>query len=208
MRDVTSTVYTFDELSNEAKERARDWWRTGYDDFDHEYIYDDAATVANIFGFDICQTRKTLMNGSSRYKPTIYWSGFYGQGDGACFEGTYAYKKGAVAAIKKYAPKDDDLHSIAVALQEMQAPFFYKLTGRVKQRGHYNHERSMECSLDYPDNYSRALPEDDFADICADFAHWIYKRLEEEHEYQMSDECIDDALVANEYEFTEEGALA
>ena len=41
-----------------------------------------------------------------------------------------------------------------------------------------------------------------------DFAQWIYDGLEAEYEYRQSDEVIDEAMIANEYEFTEDGELA
>ncbi len=41
-----------------------------------------------------------------------------------------------------------------------------------------------------------------------DFADWIYSQLEKEYEYQMSNECVDENIRANEYEFTEEGMRA
>jgi hypothetical protein len=210
MKTETITLYTFNELSDGAKENARQRWRDGFecDDSFYEFIYEDAATVADIMGFDICQTRKTLMNGSHRYDPTIYWSGFSSQGDGACFEGSYSYKKGCVDAIKKYAPNDTELHNIVQSLVQMQKPWFYKLTGSVKHRGHYYHELSMDCSLDHTDDIYAQLPEDEFKEICADFARWIYRQLEREYEWQMSDEYVDEAIIINEYEFTEKGEIA
>jgi hypothetical protein len=211
MRTIETAVYKFNELSDAAKEKAREWYRGHGEYVCYDFIYEDAAEVAKILGFDICQTRKQLMNGEHRYDPTIYWSGFWSQGDGACFEGSYAWNKGCVEAIKKYAPKDTALHNIAYSLWQMQRPWFYKLTGSVKHSGHYYHERSMECSLDHSEytyGYNSPLPEDEFTDICADFAHWIYKQLEREYEWQMSDENVDESIVANEYEFTENGEIA
>jgi hypothetical protein len=210
MREVTSIVYKFEELSDEAKKRAREWYTSDYDHVFYDFVYDDAAAVAKILGFDICQTRKQLMNGEHRYAPTIFWSGFWSQGDGACFEGSYSWNKGCVEAIKKYAPNDTELHNIAYSLWQMQRPWFYKLTGSVKHRGHYYHERSMDCQLDHSEysyGYNSPLPEDEFKEICADFARWIYKQLENEYEYQTSDEVVDDAMNANEYEFDEDGNI-
>jgi hypothetical protein len=34
MRNVTTTVYTFDELSDNAKEKAREWWRSNGLDYE------------------------------------------------------------------------------------------------------------------------------------------------------------------------------
>jgi ATP-dependent protease HslVU (ClpYQ) peptidase subunit len=57
-----TTVYQFDELSDKAKERARDWYREGTCDdtywrrLECESVIDDAATVAGFLGLDINQT--------------------------------------------------------------------------------------------------------------------------------------------------------
>ena len=91
MKTVEVKAYYFDELSDSAKERARVWWRnasTG-DNFFAECVIDDAATIAALMGLDINTTRKNLVGGGTRYAPTVYWSGFWSQGDGACCEGTW-----------------------------------------------------------------------------------------------------------------------
>ena len=211
MRTIEINVYKFSELSDAAKERARKWYRGNGEWLNYDFIYDDVAAVADILGFDILQTRKQRTNGDIFYAPTVYWSGSWSQGDGACFEGTYRYKKGCTKAIKAYAPKDETLHDIAAQLTEMQRKWFYQLSGNVKHRGHYYHEHSMECTLDHPSNsgYGETpLPEDEFKEICADFARWIYRQLEKEYEWQISDDAVDESIEANDYEFTEEGGIA
>jgi hypothetical protein len=35
----------------------------------------------------------------------------------------------------------------------------------------------------------------------------LYRALEQEHDYQNSDECISDLLEASEWEFTSEGKM-
>lgn len=43
---TTRTIYTYNELSETAKARARDWFRNDTDQ-DYRDIYDDANTLAN-----------------------------------------------------------------------------------------------------------------------------------------------------------------
>jgi hypothetical protein len=38
-----------------------------------------------------------------------------------------------------------------------------------------------------------------------DLARWLYRQLEQEYEYQTSDETVDEAIAANGYTFTEAG---
>lgn len=205
------TVYKFEELSDSAKERARDWWRScESQEFDTEFMYDDFKAIADILGIEFNQRAVPLMNGSKRYEPTIWWSGFSSQGDGACFEGRYRYAKGAPKAIAEYAPKDSRLLEIAQGLQAIQSRHFYRLESIVKHRGHYYHEYCTEIDVfDREDNY-RDIGDaaESIAELMRDFMRWIYRQLEAEHEYRMSDENVDESIIANEYEFTEEGAIA
>jgi hypothetical protein len=38
-----------------------------------------------------------------------------------------------------------------------------------------------------------------------DLARWLYRQLEQVYEFQTSDAVVDEAVVANEYTFTETG---
>ena len=47
-------LYQFDELDEKAKDRARDWLRElKAQDFDHEYLYEDAERVCTILGITL-----------------------------------------------------------------------------------------------------------------------------------------------------------
>jgi hypothetical protein len=60
MKSKTINLYTFDELSDEAKERARNWYRE--DNLDYEwwdYLYEDAERIGlKITGFDLGNSKK------------------------------------------------------------------------------------------------------------------------------------------------------
>ena len=47
--------------------------------------------------------------------------------------------------------------------------------------------------------------EEDIRDLLRSFADWIYKQLETEYNYLMSNEQIDESLEINGYEFNAEG---
>ncbi len=202
------TIYTFDELSDDAKERARDWWRElEAQDFESDYIFEDAERVAKILGIDIEQNPVKLYGGGTSYKPTIYYSGFCSQGDGACFVGHYSYAKDSRKAIREYAPQDETLHRIADDLFDVQRKNFYRIEARAKHRGHYYHTGCMSIDV-YNEHAPDANAQDAIAQSLRDFADWIYKTLEAEYNYRMSDESVDESIKCNEYEFTEDGARA
>lgn len=208
MRTQTTTIYKFDELSDEAKQTAinnnRSW---SVQDFEWWYSsYESFAEAAELFGLDIRQTRKSLVGGGHRYDPTIFFSGFFSQGDGACFEGHYTYKKGALKATKQAFPTDSELLRIVRDLQTLQQRNFYQLTAATKHRGHYNHSGCMDITVDRADGKAfSGGDEESLKQLFRDFADWIYSHLEKEYDYLTSDESVAESLHANEVEFTEDG---
>lgn len=211
MRTIETTVYTFDELSDSAKEKARKWFRTDLE-FYTDHVIEDAADIAAMFGLDVRQKCKQRADKTYHWVPSIYWSGFWNQGDGASFDGGYVYKAGALKAVKAHAPEDGALHQIVKRLQKVQQRYFYGLSARVKQGGRYYHEMSMDIDVSFNgprgmlnDNYGSADDKEEVIDCLRDFARWIYRQLEAEYEYQNSDEAVDESIIANGYEFDEDG---
>lgn len=198
---VTRNIYKFDELTDRAKENAREWWRQcENEDSDVSCVYEDAERVANILGITLDQRH----NG-----PTIYYSGFCSQGDGACFEGSYRYAKGASKAIREYARLDTELHAIADALQKIQAENFYQLTATMEHSGQYYHSGCMSVNVERDDEKGMTDDaEDRIKDQLRLFAGWIYNQLEKDYDYRMSAENVDESIRINEYEFTENGGIA
>lgn len=212
MHTITTTVYTFDELDERAKERARDWWRSSSfsDSNDWDHVYADAERIGSLMGIEISQRTFKTVGGGSGSEPCIFFSGFSSQGDGACFEGCYRYKKGGVKAVMSEAPTDKELARIVKALQDVQRRHFYALTASCKHRGYYQHSGCMHVEVEDDRYRYRDIgdAEDDIAQLMRDFADWIYKQLENEYEYQNSTEVVDEMLKANQYTFTEEGKPA
>jgi len=204
MRTVEKTLYKYEELSDRAKQKARECYLEGGLDYSWwEDSYEDFARVAEILGITLSQRSVPLMSGKCRYEPEIYFSGFYHQGSGSSFFGTYGYAKGAVAKIKKYAPQDEELHRIAQGLQDVQRRHFYRLTADITSvRDHYIRVEVVDSENPYRDIGDA---EDDVRELMNDFNDWMFKRLQDEYEYLTSDEAVEESIIANEYEFDEEG---
>ena len=66
MRTIEQTVYEFSELSDRAKETAREWWRRDQD-FDLEHTIDDAATVARYPQEDCPHDEREDPSGTRRF---------------------------------------------------------------------------------------------------------------------------------------------
>ena len=208
-RIIETTVYTIDELSDEAKESARCWYRqAGIHDEWYDFVYEDFETVCKILGVTLATTPVRLYGGGTRDKPQIYWSGFASQGDGASFAGRYSYARGAARAIRAHAPQDSDLHRIADELQAIQRRNFHQLHASIGQSGRYCHEYSMtiEVERDYPTSQPMTDGAEDMViEALRDLARWLYRQLRCEYEHQTSDEVVDEALDVNAYTFTAEG---
>jgi hypothetical protein len=194
MREITTVtkLYTFSELNEKAQQRAIERYRENYDfTSDAESVTEDAIEISKILGISIDR---------------IYYSGFWSQGDGACFDGVYRYKKQAVEAIKQYAPQDTELHQIALDLQKIQSKYFYSLKAICKQHGRYCHSDSMCINVDTSRDFSDVSgAEDDMEQALRAFADWIYRSLEQAYDDGTSEGQIEEFFDSNETEFTEDG---
>lgn len=200
MREETKVIniFKYKELSAEAKEHALNKHAQflSEDSFWHETVIDDAKEIATLFGLEVGE---------------IYWRGFHNQGDGACIVGTYAYKIGALKAVRQHTPLDTELHEIVRRLQTVQSLQFYQLSASIEHAGHYYHENSNQIDVTHNKNsYPYDFNEDhaeELREALREYMGWVYLRLEAEWEYQTSEEAVIEAIEANDYEFTENGDI-
>lgn len=206
---IETAVYQIDELSDAAKEKARGWYReTGFDYDWYDFVYEDFERVCDILGINLDTVAVRLFGGGTRRKPCIWFSGFWSQGDGACFEGAYGYAKGASGKIRGYAPMDAELHRIADALGSIQRRNFYQLGARIAHRGRYYHEYSMDIAVERDSPVAQEMTadaEDNVREALHDLARWLYGRLDDEYEQLTTDEAVDEVIRLNEYSFTAAG---
>jgi hypothetical protein len=192
---VERELFTIQELSESSKETALQTmaqWVTE-DSFWSECVIDDAKEIGALMGIEI---------------DNIYFSGFWSQGDGACFTGQYYYKKGGNKAVKAHAPKDTELHEIAETLQELNRKYFYQLSATVRHQGYYSHEFCTDISTDAGDRWPTDNDNEVLVGTLRDFMRWIYKRLEAEYEYCTSEEVLIENAEVNAYEFDADGNIA
>jgi hypothetical protein len=201
MRVKKINVYKFNELSDTAKEKARDWWRTSSADDNYwaENVKEDARQCFALIGIEI---------------EKIYWSGFSSQGDGAQFVGSWRASDVKPGQLKDHAPKDEWLHRIAETFEEIavQCP---KASFYVKSSGHYSHEYCTEFEVELGVDEEggarhiirgrKFITEDQVIEAARECMRWIYRQLEKEYEWQNADEQVDETILENEYDFTEEG---
>jgi hypothetical protein len=219
MRIIETKAYQYAELSDKAKEKARDWYRNASagDSYWSESVIEDAATVAGFLGVTLRTHDVPLHGGGTRRDPCIFFSGFWSQGDGACFEGSWSAKDVNLAALKGYAPTDKTLTQICTALADIAAEY-PDASATIKHSGHYYHSGCMDVEAysgiyaDDDDNETpsaqdrdNAFPDNEVRGELRRFADWIYRQLQAGYEYQNSDEQVAETIIVNEYEFTENG---
>ena len=153
----------------------------------------------------------------------VYFSGFWSQGDGACFEGTWRASDVEVDKLKEYAPQDKELHRIVDGLAEI-AKEYPDGSFTVKHSGHYSHSGCTAFDIELPceafDEAEYGSPEhkrldekissdeETLRELTREFMDWIYKQLEKEWGYQNSNEQVEESIRCNAYEFLKDGTQA
>jgi hypothetical protein len=219
MRIEETTLYLFDELSDEAQERAIEDARNReintFDSFWYEDVigYWFVEEVAAKKGFDVTTNPVKLMNGSYRHEPNVHFSGFWNQGDGASFEANVDVEKFILA--HKWGNKFRRVLNLARGAHDGSV---CASIGRTNPLNYY-YARTMSVEVEWDanveygeDDWERINAQvEDFRDcledVARDLAGELYNTLEREYEYLNSDEAIADTLRANEYEFTVDGEI-
>ena len=211
------TEFTFEQLDDGAKERAREAERNDcYGDNWWECTYEDVVHMGALMGIEIGSRTVQGLRGKQHDEIDISFSGFCSQGDGACFKGWYRYKPDAVASVRSETT-DEELLRIATALTVVQVAC--KLTygsfvkAYVTTDGLYFHSGTMNLDVEFEDEnavepifgYCYDDINKDLRPLIRDFADWIYHQLEAESDYLSSDEVIDERL-SDGVLFTEDGS--
>lgn len=198
MRTLTKeiTLYTFAELSDAAKDRARDWFRQGID-FDPEYVLDDAATVGAMLGITIDRPR------GRRSGYAVDWDT---NPIGAAFVGSWRASDLKPGAAVRHAPQDADIARIAADLERIAAAFPEAYADCGTGRGCFQRVGAWTGGDEYSDPDADAAA-GSIVEALQSFAHWIGCDVARDYEWTYSDESVDESIEANEYEFTADGEV-
>lgn len=208
--ESTYLLYQFDELSDKAKAKAREWFREGFgqDTYWAESVIEDAERMGTFMGITFDSRSYQTIGGKTRQEPDVSWSLGYCQNDFAAFDGSYEYARHAAKKISKESGGTEKrLIEIANRLQALQKPLRYSLTARVKYHHYYG---QILDAIDATTSQGYILgisveQEKELKECFRDFSNWIYRSLRTEYEYQTADEQVDDGIRANEYTFLADG---
>jgi hypothetical protein len=204
MRAVVTEVFKFDELSEQSKEVARQWWK--------DLMSEDFRTEADMITETMTESARAKgieFNG----KNTISWDLSYSQGD-------------YVALNKAELSKEKLIKVCTNALNDDEKEMFKFLTDSnilyVTHSIDHHHYYGQQIELDlevgcYNENEIAETIIDNFIyevtekiekaiksyvdHVCGELKSYGYREIE----YLYSDESVDEMLRINEYEFTEEG---
>lgn len=194
MQIIQVEAFRFDELSSDAKQKAIDVvsrYDTCYED-----VYYDVKYIGELMGIHIND---------------IYFSGFWSQGAGVSFDGTYRYKGNAIEAIKQATNNSDPvLVSIVSALHAIQTSCPTILRANCKSSGRYCNSANMQ--IDVYTNFSEntldiSAVKKELTNILRSFADWIYGQLKKAYEYSLSETNIREVCGDNDYYFNKRGEL-
>lgn len=197
MREITIKLYQFNELSDKAKEKARDWYReiTAGDNYFADYIQDEFKSILKSLGYTV---------------GNLYWSGFSSQGDGACFTGSWSAAYYKPTNLLKDFPTEKTLHYVDLELGKI-AKARPDLSFKIEHSGRYVHDMSTSFDFQGPeleDQEKEIADAEYLKELSRDLMKWFYKALETAYCDSQSDETVDANILVNEYEFTIDGKPA
>lgn len=188
--------FTIDELSEDARERAIEQWRNENPEYP-DYEWCDCV---------IDEWTKKL-EGMGFYNIKIYFSGFWSQGDGACFDADVEAKE--LFVHLGHGDQLDAWDAIAKLDLEFEVPEFSFSIETVNTR--YSHHNTRDLYFEIENDMSEDNVDiiSDWAkeaeDLRTDLCHEIYRDLEKEYESLISDESIAEEISARGIMFDEEG---
>ena len=218
-RVIEKTVYKFDELSDRAKEKAREWWRRGMCN-DWEPEFSEFETLAQVLGIEF---KHRQSRGGTHTDPVIHYS-VGDRGEFCSYEGTWTPKVSTLDDFKALGWGDSDGTRDVLAIAEAltRAALFVQLSGPadltalVSCRGRDDDIMDVEFTADLLSEFDdpdegevKRLPveiRDSVTEALKDFAGYMLGYMRDDYEYQYSDECVDQYL--EEYEFDEDGDCA
>lgn len=210
---MTERVFT------DKQERLIEKYRDCNVDFDDWYdcVYEVWEEKLKEKGIELDSKTSRTVGGHTISSPAIYFSGFWSQGDGACFEGGL------------YMDKFIEAHDLA---KDYKAVAFFVASGdsitcSISHNGRYYHSNSVDYNFDCyieteeHDPVRTAINEAMYEqfesewggfqtsvkDICQGYMNEIYSDLEKEYDYLTSDEAVWDAIEANEWDEEDEDEL-
>lgn len=214
----------YKQLSKAAKERARQWFKDSEAEmWGHDRapdLYEDMATCLKFLGITVRQHTEFWKNSRTGKAGSILhydfqWEGFWSQGDGLVFKGEWNAADVDMTGLAEYAPQDATLKRIAIQMTAIMLKY-PSASARIVT---INYGLGLP-GMHLEEAWTGAEPEDGDPGVPLDgdtgtllktqiiaAAHWCYKNLEDNYEYDTSDEAAVEGIEGNEYDFDRDGEV-
>lgn len=191
MRVIETKVYTFDELDERAKEKAREWMREGFDYLWAGEVYETLKAFESVFPV----TARDWQYGPGDYQVTAHYTGDYNAEEltGLRLRTYLLNNYGHILTTAKTIRKGWTGKSRKSKCQKEESSC--PLTGVCFDESALAPIRKF---IKKPDNTT-------FSELLAECLDSLFTDASNDWEYQLTDESIDETILANEYEFTEDG---
>lgn len=198
MKTKTIELYEFDELPEAVKAKVIERNRYINTEHDwHELTLDEWEAKLEEQGFE---------------DPTISYSGFGSQGDGASFTCKSV-------DVDKFLTSQKARGRFKAILKAIKAETVEVNVSLSRADHHYSHEYTITADSEItwyrdeePKNYAQLETEEGelrgmVLDVARTLSRQIYRELEKEYFYLTSDEAIVETIKDNEYTFTTDGRM-
>jgi hypothetical protein len=211
--EITTLAYKFEELSDTAKNKVREWFSQ---DIDLSYVIDDYKEKGEELGFRIDDVQYRVS---------------YSQGDGASWTGTIH-----LPSFAERIPASDPNYAAYMVLIELmrdglvdnkvaigRSSYFYNHSGTmgvegIRQEKFYDQDTTIYDGILQGANVWELFDNvvtDEFLETvqvgilkeAKEFADKIYKALVEAYEWEIGDEHIAECADINEWLFDENGKI-
>ena len=190
-------IYNYEDLLKEENENLKEKILNNFREENHDYYF----LASDILEFYTGELENLGYNNTK-----IYYSGFWSQGDGACF-----------ICDSIDIEKIIDRMNLKVRLN-LKNYLIDNFGALLQHRGLYYHYNSVNLNYssyfrgagEKTENYLNNLVEEitDFIeDERKNYCYKIYNSLKQQYEECQSDEYILESIYVNGYEFTEDGAI-
>jgi hypothetical protein len=208
MRTIQKTVYKFDELNDEAKEKVINSFRDDPIDFEFEAnaLIEYWKERLQEIGFEDAEIQYS-------------YSGFYHQGEGASFTADVNPEKviNAMIMCNRLSIDTANLYNKMLYMTDLNIVELIYMVYRTSH--HYSQEMTVSVDSDsefYLNDCSKAEDyfydafeqlRDDIQDYMRELCQEIFFNLRMGYEHINSDEYITENIKNNEYEFYADGSL-
>lgn len=208
MRTIEKIVYTYDELSDTAKQKARAWYAdTEHQDWEPEF--EGVCEALRLLGFTVDHHGVETIGGTTRQEPTIHYS-IGGSSDGVSFEGSWKACDVDGGTLLENWPQDVTLKVITAEMMGVYIRWpdascrvdtsAANSSVRINEVQRWDGDDSHMSGDPVTDELTRELKR-----VVELLGMWMLVMFREDLDWRMSDEQVKEGIAANEYEFDEDG---